>query len=129
MNDRPGSATGLPSTLTTCCGSVTRASCDAQSLCCLSCTADWMSVSALRPEMKPGIDVVYSVLAAHGMTVFNTCTRWLDEVGTYSRQLDKDGQPTDKIADKESFHLLDCTRYVLSAIRRVSGRAKVLRLG
>lgn len=86
----------------------------------------------IRPPIKEvdvGIDIVYSVLAAHGMTVFNTCTRWLDEVGTYSRQLDKDGQPTEKIADKETFHLLDCTRYVLSAIRRVAGKAKVLRLG
>lgn len=86
----------------------------------------------IRPPIKEvdvGIDIVYSVLAAHGMTVFNTCTRWLDEVGTYSRQLDKDGQPTEKIAEKETYHLLDCTRYVMSAIRRVAGKAKVLRLG
>lgn len=86
----------------------------------------------LRPvtgDVEVGIDIVYGVMAEKSMTVFKSCTRWLDEVGTYSRKLDKAGQPTEVIAEKETFHLLDATRYVLGSIRRRGGKAKVVRLG
>jgi hypothetical protein len=79
-------------------------------------------------EVEVGIACAYAVMATKGMTVFKTCKRWLDEVGTYSRKLDKEGQPTEDIAEKNAYHLLDATRYVLSAIRKHHGRAKVIRL-
>ena len=63
------------------------------------------------------------------MTVFRSCVKWLDEVGTYSRKLDRNGQPSEAIADKEAYHLLDGTRYVLSSIRQRGAKAKVVRLG
>lgn len=80
-------------------------------------------------DVEVGITSVYGVLAGHELTVFKSCKRWLDEVGTYSRVIDSDGQATDKIADKETFHLLDSSRYVLSSIRRKKGGVKVVRLG
>jgi hypothetical protein len=46
--------------------------------------------------------------------VFDTCKGVLDELGTYSRELDDIGQPTEKIKDKEKFHLLDGLRYNVS---------------
>lgn len=78
-------------------------------------------------EVEVAIDVVFGEIAGNNITVFKSCSRWLDEIGTYSRE-DKDGQPTEKIANKETFHLMDATRYVLSAIRRRKVQAKVVRL-
>jgi len=80
-------------------------------------------------DVEVGIDIVYSVMAEKHLTVFRSCKRWLDEVGVYSRKLDKAGQPTEVIAEKETFHLLDATRYCLGSIRRRGGKAKVMRLG
>jgi hypothetical protein len=63
------------------------------------------------------------------MTVFRSCKRWLDEVGTYSRKVDASGQPTEVIQDKAAFHLLDTTRYLLSSLKRTKEPVKAVRLG
>jgi hypothetical protein len=83
----------------------------------------------LTPDVEVGIQSVFAVLAQHHMTVFRDCRRWLDEVGTYARKTDKAGQPTEAIQDKQTFHLMDCTRYLLGTIRRPEGDIQVVRLG
>jgi hypothetical protein len=83
----------------------------------------------LTPDVEVGIQSVYAVLAQHHLTVMRSCRRWLDEVGTYARKTDKAGQPTEAIADKATFHLMDCTRYLLGTIRRPEGEIQVVRLG
>jgi hypothetical protein len=86
-------------------------------------------VEPLVGDVEVGIQTVYGLMAEHSMTVFRSCSRWLDEVGTYSRMMDTSGQPTEKIADKDTFHLLDSTRYVLGSIRQRKKPVKVVRLG
>ena len=48
--------------------------------------------------------------------MFDTCAGVLDEIGTYGRELDDMGQPTEKIKDKEQFHRLDALRYCVQHI-------------
>ena len=77
---------------------------------------DWgdAGLSVNEPEIKgvdAGIDRVIELLKTKRLFVFDTCKMVLDELGTYARKLDADGQPTEEIADKNKFHLLDALRY------------------
>lgn len=74
-------------------------------------------------EVEVGINRVYGAIKSGSLYVFSTLARWLDEVGRYSRELDDMGQPTEKIKDKETFHLMDATRYIISYLR---GEAPVM---
>jgi hypothetical protein len=56
-------------------------------------------------DVEAGIDRVIALFKAQRLFVFDSCTRTLDELGTYSREVDESGQPTEKIKDKEKFHL------------------------
>jgi len=49
--------------------------------------------------------------------VFDTLVGYLDQKGTYSRELDANGQPTEKIKNKETYHYLDAERYIIGKIR------------
>jgi hypothetical protein len=73
-------------------------------------------------EVEVGIDRVYAAHAARQIVVFRTLTRYLEQKRTYTRVLDERGEPTEKIEDKETFHLLDSERYVMSYLRRPSAR-------
>ncbi|MCB1899227.1 MAG: hypothetical protein KDH16_08060, partial [Rhodocyclaceae bacterium] len=46
------------------------------------------------------------------------CLGLLDEIMSYARELDDMGEPTEKIADKNTFHLLDALRYIMSYLRQ-----------
>ncbi len=67
-------------------------------------------------EVEVGINRVYGAIKRNELFVFDTCGNVLDELGSYARQLDGMGEPTEKIADKNQFHLLDALRYVGSAL-------------
>ena len=54
---------------------------------------------------------VIAALKDHKLLVFSSCTGIIDEFGMYSRELDANGQPTDKIKDKATYHRLDALRY------------------
>lgn len=62
-------------------------------------------------DVEAGIDRVIELLKTKRLFVFDDLAGLLDEIGRYSRVLDDFGQPTDKIKDKETFHLLDALRY------------------
>lgn len=62
-------------------------------------------------DVEAGIDRVIALFKAYRLYVFDSCAEALDELGTYSREVDESGQPTEKIKDKETFHVLDALRY------------------
>lgn len=66
----------------------------------------------LVSEVEVGIDRVYGLIAQDKLRVFRSCYRTRDQLAAYSRELDKAGEPTEKIEDKNSYHLLDALRYI-----------------
>ena len=79
-------------------------------------------------EVEVGIDRVYAQFSDDGIIIFNTCTKLIDEIGTYSRETDRAGEVTEKIKDKATFHLTDCLRYGVSSLRTYATGVKVRRL-
>jgi hypothetical protein len=69
-------------------------------------------------DVEAGIDRVIALLKASRLYVFDTCLGTLDELGTYAREVDEQGQPTEKIKDKQTYHRLDALRYAV--LRRPS---------
>lgn len=68
-------------------------------------------------DVELGILRCYGWLAADELIVFNTATGFLDEIRSYSRKLDRAGQPTDAIEAKETYHRLDAFRYIGAKLR------------
>ena len=75
-------------------------------------------------EVESGINRVIALLKEKKLFIFDTCTGVIDEFGTYSRELDANGQATEKIKDKSTFHHLDALRYVASGLSRPVLRAR-----
>lgn len=63
-------------------------------------------------DVEVGINRVYGFIQRGQFCVFDSCTGWLDEAQSYSREVDDNGEPTEKIEDKECYHRLDATRYI-----------------
>ncbi len=63
------------------------------------------------------IGCVYSVLKTHSLKVFRSCKGLIEQFQGYSRELGSDGQPTEVIANKASYHILDALRYVVTKLR------------
>jgi hypothetical protein len=76
--------------------------------------AGWPIMAPDEFEVEVGINRVYGWHKSKKLLVFDDVGLYLDEKITYSRVLDDNHQPTDKIANKSSFHLMDAERYVLS---------------
>jgi hypothetical protein len=68
-------------------------------------------------DVEAGIDRVYACHKQNSIMVFDTLVGYLDQKGTYSRELDANGQPTEKIKNKETYHYLDAERYIIGKIR------------
>ncbi len=68
-------------------------------------------------DVELGIDRVYGEVQTHRLKILRSCNKTIDEFGTYSRDIDEQGQPIpNTIVDKEKYHLLDATRYGISYI-------------
>jgi hypothetical protein len=67
-------------------------------------------------DVEVGIDRVYGMLKSGRLLVFDDLPDLIDEFESYSRELDANDDPTEKIEDKETFHLLDGVRYGVSHI-------------
>lgn len=76
--------------------------------------AGWRILESKVRDVEAGIDIVYGFHKRNALFVFDDQKEYLDELMSYSRELDDAYQPTDKIADKSKYHLLDATRYLLS---------------
>lgn len=76
-----------------------------------------MGVNVQEPEIsdvEAGLDKLIALIRENRFFVLNTHENraWLDEAGTYSRELDPEtNEPTDKIENKSKYHLIDMTRY------------------
>ena len=85
---------------------------------------DWQAAGAdnvIAPpvsDVESGIDTLISLLKQYRLFVFDTCTGTLDELGTYQRKLDENGEVTDVIQHKERFHRLDALRYAAVGVER-----------
>ena len=68
-----------------------------------------------KPQIKDvevGINRVYSMIQSGKIVIFDDCVELLDELASYSRQLDDEGKPTAAIDNKSDYHLLDALRYI-----------------
>jgi hypothetical protein len=68
-------------------------------------------------DVEVGIARVYAAHKRGELVAFADLADYLDEKQVYARELDDAGSVTERIEDKETFHLLDAERYVISAIR------------
>jgi hypothetical protein len=74
-----------------------------------------------RPDIKEvevGIARVYGCHSRGEVYVFKDCEGYLEQKRSYSRELDRSGQITEAIENKETYHYLDAERYVLGWLRR-----------
>ncbi len=67
-------------------------------------------------EVEVGINRVWGAINAGKLVVFDDLSGLLDELGSYSREVDDAGEPTEKIEDKSSYHLLDSVRYIIPSV-------------
>jgi len=64
------------------------------------------------------IQCVYEQIARHRLKFFRrSCERTIDQIQLYSREVDDEGNVTDKIADKAKWHLMDSLRYIITKLR------------
>lgn len=68
-------------------------------------------------DVEVGIARVYAQHSMDAIMVFDDCTGYLDQKRSYSRVVDDRGEPTEKIADKSTYHYMDAERYIISRIR------------
>ncbi len=73
-------------------------------------------------DVEEGIGRVVLLLKQFRIYFFDDLDGLLDEIMRYARELDELGQPTDKIANKSTFHLVDTLRYL--AILLTKGQPK-----
>lgn len=78
---------------------------------------DWAEngVAVQQPhvgEVEIGIDRWIGLFKARRFYVFESLRLLRSQLGEYSRVMDAGGQITEKIKNKEQYHLLDCGRYV-----------------
>lgn len=72
-------------------------------------------------DVEVGINRVYGAIKNNRLFVFNDLDSLLDEIGSYARELNDMGEPTEAIADKASYHLLDALRYIMSHLNSNDG--------
>jgi hypothetical protein len=69
--------------------------------------------SPIVKEVEIGISRVYGEHRKGAILVFDDLTGYLEQKATYSRVLDDQGNTTEAIEDKETYHYLDAERYVV----------------
>lgn len=77
-------------------------------------------LGVLEPPIKDvevGINRVYAAHRCGEILVCSDLVDYLEEKTTYSRELDEQGEATEKIEDKSRFHLLDAERYLIAHLR------------
>lgn len=79
-------------------------------------------------EVEVGIDRVFGAHSLNKIMVFDDLQGYLDEKMSYSRELDANGEPTETIEDKNTFHFMDAERYIIGRVfggnRATVGRYK-----
>lgn len=84
----------------------------------------------MEPDIKDvevGIDRVYGAHKRGEIIVFDDLSGYLEEKLTYARELDANGEPTEKIEDKQTYHFMDAERYVVGWLRATGQEVVVFR--
>jgi hypothetical protein len=68
-------------------------------------------------DVEVGIDRVYGVHKRNELHVFDDLDGYLNEKLTYSRKVDENGEPTEDIERKSTYHFMDAERYILGWLR------------
>jgi len=93
--------------------------------------ADWAGagIPLLEPPISDvwaGIDRVYQLLKDFGLVIHDNCPNLMSEIGNYRRKMDRRGNPTETIEDKESYHMLDALRYAVAYLTQPGERTEVI---
>lgn len=83
-------------------------------------------VEPIVGDVWVGIDRVYQLLREDRLKIHDCCTELISEIGSYRRKTDKDGKTTDKIEDKEEYHLLDALRYPVVSLTQPYEREEIV---
>jgi hypothetical protein len=67
-------------------------------------------------EVEAGIDAVYRALVNNQLYFFADQIDVINELKSYSRELDDSGEPKNTIANKSIYHRLDALRYIMLGI-------------
>jgi len=68
-------------------------------------------------SVEVGIDRVYAANKKGEIRYFDDLDHFLEEKRTYGRVLDENGEPTEEIEDKNSFHFMDAERYIIGRLK------------
>jgi hypothetical protein len=71
-----------------------------------------------QASVDVGIETVGAAFRNKELFIFDTCPQLIEELNTYSYELDDSGEPLDKIEDKETFHGCDSLRYGVGYLKR-----------
>lgn len=71
-------------------------------------------------SVEIGIDRVYGAHKRNEIVVFDDLAGYLDQKASYSRVLDDEGEPTEEIEDKATYHYMDAERYIIGYLARNS---------
>jgi len=85
--------------------------------------AGWAINEPTELRVDEGIQKVYGFFKTGKLFIFRRCQNFIDELESYSYELDEKYQPTEKIENKERYHLCDCARYILADFNPVQREA------
>lgn len=71
-----------------------------------------------QPDVEVGILRVYEAIQTGELFVTANCTKLIDDLNTYSREVDEMGNVTNDLCDKESYHRADALRYVVGWLKQ-----------
>jgi hypothetical protein len=69
-------------------------------------------------DVEAGIDAVYAAIKSGRLKVFSHLYKVVDDLFSYSRKLDSNGEITEQIEDKNKYHRLDAVRYAVVELMR-----------
>uniref|UniRef100_A0A6M3J7W0 Putative terminase n=1 Tax=viral metagenome TaxID=1070528 RepID=A0A6M3J7W0_9ZZZZ len=87
--------------------------------------AGWRIDEPTERGVAAGIQKIYGLFKTGKLFTFRTCPNFIDELNSYSYELDEKYQPIEgKIENKERYHLCDCVRGVGSDFNPVASPGK-----
>jgi hypothetical protein len=77
----------------------------------------WPILEPSIGNVGAGIDRVRGLFELNKVFIFDNCVKLLSEIATYRWKISPQGEITNEIEDKATYHLLDCCRYILSSFK------------
>lgn len=66
-----------------------------------------------QPDVEVGIQRVYGGFKSGKVVIMQHLNHTIEQINSYSREVDDVGEPTESIEDKETYHFLDAIRYIM----------------